>query len=510
MSENNRTSNNDINSENKTASDGELEELISTVMAIKKKQRRNDLNQTRKNTGAGKPNDSLKKAAACSAPINESRAHSSSSVSSEHSLAKKKKPDADRKKRSSRKGFRSWSAKKKTGVILGFVFLLLCILALIVWGVFEGYVSLLNRDNGGINTDKPVYSDVDPTKADTIDEQTEEENLKSQLEKSASALMSDSDVYNILLIGEDIRDTEQKSRGNTDVMMLISINSKLETITMTSFMRDIYLYLPDAGYSNRLNAAYHHGGAQSLENTLEQYFGVTIDRYVVVNFYSFIDIVDTVGGLNLTVSDAEAIGMQEPMAEQNKYLNNEKGTDYLYEGGEDLLLNGNQSLAYARLRYVGNADFERTERQRKVIAEMINKSKKLSLVKLDKLLNSVLPDVTTDLESGEIASLLLNAFDYMNYDIQELRIPADGTFTNEYINGMSVLSIDFDSNMQLLQQTVYGDSAVAASADPDEDENGYDQYGNNNGSENGYYDAYGNWVSQNSGYYDEYGNWISY
>lgn len=198
------------------------------------------------------------------------------------------------------------------------------------------------------------------------------------------------------------------------------------------------------------------------------------------------------------------------MAEQNKYLGNAKGTDYLYEGGENLLLNGNQALGYARLRYVGNADFERTERQRKVIAEMINKSKKLSLVKLDKLLNSVLPDVTTDLESGEIASLLLNAFDYMNYDIQELRIPADGTFTNEYINGMSVLSVDFDANMQLLQQTVYGDSSVSASTEPVVDENGYDQYGNYVGSQDGYYDAYGNWVSGSSGYYDEYGNWINY
>lgn len=511
MSESNRTSNNDINSENKTASDGELEELISTVMAIKKNKRKNALNQTRENTGADKTDVILKKAAACSAPMKESGTQkNSSSVSSKHSSAKKKNPVGSKKNVKSKRGFRSWSAKKKAGVILGFIFLLLCILALIVWIKFEGYVSLFNRDNGGINPDKPVYSDVDPTKEDTINEQTEEEKLKSQLEKSASALMSDSDVYNVLLIGEDIRDTEEETRGNTDVMMLISINSKLETITMTSFMRDIYLYLPDAGYSNRLNAAYYYGGATSLENTLEQYFGVTIDRYVVVNFYSFIDIVDTVGGLNLTVSDAEAIGMQEPMAEQNKYLGNAKGTDYLYEGGENLLLNGNQALGYARLRYVGNADFERTERQRKVIAEMINKSKKLSLVKLDKLLNSVLPDVTTDLESGEIASLLLNAFDYMNYDIQELRIPADGTFTNEYINGMSVLSVDFDANMQLLQQTVYGDSSVSASTEPVVDENGYDQYGNYVGSQDGYYDAYGNWVSGSSGYYDEYGNWINY
>ena len=127
---------------------------------------------------------------------------------------------------------------------------------------------------------------------------------------------------------------------------------------------------------------------------------------------------------------------------------------------------------------------------------MINKSKKLSLVKLDKLLKEVLPEVTTDLvESGKIASLLLNSFEYMDYDIQELRIPADNTFTNETINGMAVLSIDFDANMKLIQETIYGESAVESSTEPVVDENGYDQYGNYVGFTNGYYDSYGNWVN---------------
>lgn len=521
MSENNKILNNDIDSGNKAASDEELEELISTVMAIKKSKKKTAVEKSEDKEPEEKHDISFKNAKACSAPLTggsgedkampsdngkrDAAKRSGGTVKRGSDPAGRKNTDksSDASKRSAsqsskktKKGFRSWSSKKKAGVILGFVFLLICILALAAWLKLVGYISLFNKDNGGINTNKPVYSDTDPTKQDTIDELTEEEKLKQQLEKSASALMSDSDVFNVLLIGEDIRDTEQETRGNTDVMMLISINSKLETITMTSFMRDIYLYLPDAGYSNRLNAAYYYGGAESLENTLEQYFGVTIDKYVVVNFYSFIKIVDTVGGLNLTVSDEEAAGMQAPMSEQNKYLGNKKGTDYLKQGGENILLNGNQSLAYARLRYVGDADFERTQRQRKVISEMINKSKKLSLVKLDKLLKEVLPEVTTDLvESGKIASLLLNSFEYMDYDIQELRIPADNTFTNETINGMAVLSIDFDANMKLIQETIYGESAVESSTEPVVDENGYDQYGNYVGFTNGYYDSYGNWVN---------------
>ena len=186
-------------------------------------------------------------------------------------------------------------------------------------------------------------------------------------------------------------------------------------------MRDMYIYMAQFDEGNRLNSAYWHGGCEYLEQCIEDYFGIQIDRYARVNFYSFIDIVETVGGIDMEVSKAEAEGMKKPMAEQNKYLKNKKGTDYIsddiFAGKSDedkvkLHLNGNQALAFARLRYVGNSDYERTERQRRVISEIITESKKLSLVQLDKLLNKVLPEINTDLTDGEIANLLLNAFDF--------------------------------------------------------------------------------------------------
>lgn len=403
-----------------------------------------------------------------------------------------------------------WSKKKKIWVSLGFVFLFLCLLPLFAWSFINHYVSMIKKDDGGINTERPNYSDVDHTKPDTLDGEAEDEKLKKALAKNASNLMSDKDVLNILLIGEDIRDTAEISRGNTDVMMMISVNTRDKTITMTSFMRDIYLYLPDAGYSNRLNAAYSYGGANSLKNTLEKYFGVTIDKYVIVNFYSFIDIVNAVGGLELDVTDEEAQGMKAPMGEQNKYLGNAKGTDYLSSGGKGLKLNGNQSLAYARLRYVGAGDYERTQRQRRVITEMINKSKKLSLSKLDSLITKVLKEenVKSDLETGDVASLLLSAFEYMDYDIQEIRVPADNTFTEERINGMDVLSVDFTMNTKIIQETIYGETNISDNDDSSQIEAGYDQYGNFIGDQ-GYYDKDGNYVGA-IGYYDEYGNFVLY
>ncbi len=410
-----------------------------------------------KKSTAGKPN----------APVSAGDLKKASNKSSD---ADKKNSSKSNKKSSFKSKKAKWSKKKKVFFTLGIVFLLICLLALAAILLFDYYASMLGKYSGEDNSERPNYSDVDSTKEDTIDADEEEAKLKEQLSKTATNIMSDSDVFNVLLIGEDIRDTATEDRGNTDVMMMISINSKEKTLTMTSFMRDIYLYLPDWNYSNRLNAAYSHSGPEGLENTLEQYFGVNIDRYVLVNFYSFIEIVETVGGLEMTVSDAEAKGMNAPLAEQNKYLENKKGTDYLEKGGTDIHLNGNQSLAFSRLRYVGNADFERTERQRRVINEIIRKSKKLSLVQLDSLLTRVLPQVKTDLEKDEIASLLLNSFEYMNYDVQELRIPADGTFTDQYINGMSVLCPDFDANAKLLQDTIFGVQEVE---DTEEDQFSY-------------------------------------
>ena len=198
-----------------------------------------------------------------------------------------------------------------------------------------------------------------------------------------------------------------------------------------------------------------------LEDTLENYYGVSIDRYVIVNFKSFIEVIDTIGGIKMDVRDDEAEGMKKPMAEQNKLLNKKKGTDYLKKGGTQLQLNGNQALSYARLRYVGNADYERTERQRKVIAEIINECKNLSFTELHTLAVKIFPQVKLDITKSEFASMLLNSFDYLGYDVQQLRIPADGLFSEDVVSkggyNLSVLMPDFKANSDLLINTIYGD-----------------------------------------------------
>ena len=238
--------------------------------------------------------------------------------------------ESDPKQDKTPKKKKGWSKKKKTGIVLGIIFVAFIIIIAIIVGLFFHYTGMLDRTKDTkINSGRaPINSSELTSEADTFDAKEKEDELKAQLQKQSSKISSE-DVTNILLIGEDIRDTEEESRGNTDVMMIISINTKNKTITMTSLMRDMYIYMAQFDEGNRLNSAYWHGGCEYLEQCIEDYFGIQIDRYARVNFYSFIDIVETVGGIEMEVSKAEAEGMKKPMAEQNKYLKNKKGTDYI-------------------------------------------------------------------------------------------------------------------------------------------------------------------------------------
>ncbi|MGN0632283.1 MAG: LCP family protein [Oscillospiraceae bacterium] len=423
----------------------------------------NQKNGAKKPTAKGSASDKAKTAAA-GKPKNAAAKKPKTAASKVQNGAKQTKGG---KEKSGKVKF----TKKQIATVVGLILALLLVLFLIVYLIFSHYFNMLDRTKEHIyNSGQMTYSDVDYSRDDTFDKASEDEKLK-ELSKQGKKISS-KDVMNILLIGEDLRDTAEGGAGNTDVMMILSVNTKDKTVTMTSIMRDCYVYIPN-WYSTRINAAYYNGGVDLTRETIETYMNIKIDRYVLVNFMTFIDIVDTLGGLDITVTDEEANGypgadpkgentrgMQNPLDEQNKYLGNKKGTDYIKKGG-DLHLNGNQALAYARLRYVGNSDYERTERQRKVIKEMIKESRSLSLVEMDRLAKKILPQIETDITKAEAAQLLVDMLDYRNYKIQEYRVPADGTYTNEIISGMDVLLVDFTINSQNFMELVYGSVEVS-------------------------------------------------
>lgn len=261
-----------------------------------------------------------------------------------------------------------------------------------------------------------------------------------------------SHVTSILLIGTDARDTSE--RGRSDSMILVSINSKTEKIYLTSFMRDAYVEIPQYG-SDKLNAAYSYGGAELLMDTLELNYGVSIDDCMMVSFSGFAGVIDAFGGVEITMSDAEAQALNEILiSEVNELMGDARDADLL-EGGGTFVLNGKQALSYSRIRYVGNADFERTSRQREVMTQLFGNLKTGLVTAVPELVQSALPHVGTNMSTGEMYLLSLKVPFVLGYDTEQLQIPAEGTWSAQTVNGQSVLVVDFDENTRLLQETVY-------------------------------------------------------
>lgn len=279
------------------------------------------------------------------------------------------------------------------------------------------------------------------------------ENLPREQRSVTTGSLDEPYVRSVLLIGTDARDIRSE-RGRSDTMLLVSLNSLSHTMYLTSFMRDAYVQIPGYG-SNKLNAAYSYGGAELLMDTLEQNYQVSIDDYCVVSFMGFAGIIDAFGGVNVTLSDEEAKALNDILqSEVNQLAGDDQMSDFL-PGGGSYLLNGKQALSYARIRYVGNADFERTSRQREVMSQLLQHAKSNAASAVLRLLSSAMPHLGTNMSDTELYFLSLQAPAAVSYQIQQIQIPADGTFSFEDIDGQSVLQVDFNANIQLLQDSVY-------------------------------------------------------
>ncbi|MBR1530278.1 MAG: LCP family protein [Oscillospiraceae bacterium] len=286
------------------------------------------------------------------------------------------------------------------------------------------------------------------------------EKLPDGQRSVTSGTLDRSYVRSVLLIGTDARDVGAE-RGRSDTMLLFSLNSRTQQIYLTSFMRDAYVDIPGYGY-NKLNAAYSYGGAELLMDTLEQNYQISIDDYCVVGFMGFAGIIDAFGGVDVTLSDEEAQAMNVILqSEVNELAGDDPLSDFIENGGT-YLLNGKQALSYARIRYVGNADFERTSRQREVMTQLLENAKTKAVTAVPKLITSAMPHLGTNMSDTEMYLLSLRVPLSVGYDITQVQIPADGTYSPADIDGQSVLQVDFDANMQILKHTVYSSPEASA------------------------------------------------
>lgn len=356
----------------------------------------------------------------------------------------------------------------RTKIVYGVIAAVILILVLF-FGFINHYYGKMNINTG----DDAVQQDSsqnDSIKADMDDfiKKADEvtvsklDRVIAELEAYKSEIHFNDDVFNILLIGNDSRD-EDTDRGRSDSMILVSINRKDKSIHMTSFMRDIYTNISGHG-NNRLNAAYAFGGAELLEETLENSFKIRIDRYVKVGFDAFMDIIDFCNGIDgIEMSDEEFINMNNNIREIN-IVNNINPNKGIHKGKKNkdgtYSLTGKQALAYSRIRYAANGDekndFGRTLRQRTVLLKLTEKVKHLNVMELNSLMEKILPQITTNLQKGELITLLLNFMDYKNYSMHSQRIPIDGSYEPLTVGKMAVLGIDFSDNIEFLKESIYG------------------------------------------------------
>lgn len=245
------------------------------------------------------------------------------------------------------------------------------------------------------------------------------------------------DLINIMLVGQDRRPGENYLT-RSDAMILCTFNTKDKTITMTSFMRDLYVNIPGRG-GNKMNAAYQFGGMKLLRETVLENFGVYVDAFVEVDFSGFEQVVDALGGVKIKLTQEEA-----------SYMNN--GHNWNLTAGVNEL-DGAQALAYSRIRYIGT-DLARTERQRNVINAILNKCKSMNLSQANQMLTEILPMVATDMSNDQIFSYAMKLFPLLKGNIESQRIPIDGSYTFAWVNALDVVLPDISINRQYLLDTL--------------------------------------------------------
>ncbi len=278
-----------------------------------------------------------------------------------------------------------------------------------------------------------TYNTLDSMNFESIDD-------PSTTNKSTEGLLNDSMVLNVLLFGSDSR-TDSAENGRSDSIMMISIDNRHKKVKMTSFLRDTWVSIPGYGKS-KLNHAFAYGGPKLAVETIEKNFGVDVDRYMVVDFQSFIYIVDSLGGIDMNLT-ADEVNFINYAVDVEDY-----GNAQPLRGAGVHHLNGVQALAHSRNRDSAMSDFDRTTRQRDVVNTIINEMKGASIPQLTSVVSKIGPMITTNLKKNEITTLLSNSLTYLNYATEERSAPKREECNDDFLDGMSVLTVKNWTNLR--------------------------------------------------------------
>lgn len=345
--------------------------------------------------------------------------------------------------------------------ILGAVLLATLLLSAITAGFVYSKMSKIRKAQDGPNqlTDDALAGLLaeDPTGSYADDFETEPMDTTVPKETSPDYGKTGK-VINVLLIGQDAREGEESK--NADTVILVTLNKETKKITMTSFLRDAYVSLNGL---EDINGSLHYGatkltlvyamgymyggdlGAMHLmDRVIEKNFGPVVDHNIEVSMDAFDACINTLGGVAINLDEDEA-----------KYMNNyfKDYDDRIYEVGENLL-DGWAAEVYVRTRHAnyGDNDFNRTDRQRAVVAQVLEKVKNKSLLEINKLVDSLLPFVLTDMSNKDMTNYILEILPLLpEMTLDSIQCPNEdmdrwGEVRDIFGDGLEQSILNFDSN----------------------------------------------------------------
>lgn len=263
---------------------------------------------------------------------------------------------------------------------------------------------------------------------------------------------------NIALFGVDSRDGSLGEGNRSDMIIVASLNNETKEIKLASVYRDTLLNLSEGTYQ-KCNAAYSYGGPTTAINMLNMNLDLDIEDYVTVDFGAISDMIDQLGGVEITIKDEELEAFNKYVTETARVAGKEA---HKIDKAGTYLMDGPQATTYARIRSTAGGDFTRTERQRIVIEKAVEKIQKADLLTINSIINEVFPQISTSFTLQEI---LYYAQAYSQYKlVDNTGFPFEKTTDTISGLGSIVIPQDLTDNVSQLHQFLFGDAGYTPSA----------------------------------------------
>ena len=274
-------------------------------------------------------------------------------------------------------------------------------------------------------------------------------NIKENILEKEDTIVQNNDIKNIALFGID--ETEGTA-GRSDCIMILTIDNKHNKLKLSSIIRDSYVAIPTKEKKDKINHAYAFGGPQLALKTLNENFNLNLDQFVTVNFSSLPKIIDSIGGITLDITNDELKYINDYINNLNN-INGTNSPNITTSGPQKI--DGTQALAYCRIRYTDGGDFERSQRHRTVINQLIEKCKTIPVTQYPSLLDELLPLVHTNLESSEMLSLAVNLNSLKNQPLLQDRFPRDEDGNGKIIGGIYYYVFDEELTTKKIHEFIY-------------------------------------------------------